>query len=184
MCDEGRDKTVRSSLVTASSEPKTLCTRYWLLLSMLIIRRFEPKDAAAVSALVRYTMQVSNSGDYPLARLLPLIDYFSPAKVLQLSRERICLVAEIVGELVGTAALDGSEICTFFVYPTYQGQGIGAKLLCSLEAIALEQGLPLLTVDASLTGAAFYAKMGYQRTGRDKEGAAGKQIGLEKRLIK
>ncbi|NJR31527.1 MAG: hypothetical protein HC778_00005, partial [Chamaesiphon sp. CSU_1_12] len=88
---------------------------------MLTIRNFEPKDAPAVSALVRYTMQVSNSSDYPLVRLLPLIDYFSPEKVLQLSRERVCLVAELAGELVGTAALDGTELATFFVYPRIPG---------------------------------------------------------------
>lgn len=147
-----------------------------------MIRRFEPKDAAAVSALVRYTMQVSNSGDYPLARLLPLIEYFSPEKVLQLSRERIWLVAEVDQQIVGSAALEESELCTFFVHPTYQGQGIGAQLLQALEQIATERQIPMLTVDASLTGAAFYMKMGYQRTGRDKEGTAGKQIGLAKRL--
>lgn len=149
---------------------------------MLTIRNFEPKDAAAVSALVRYTMQVSNSSDYPLVRLLPLIDYFSPEKVLQLSRERVCLVAEIAGEVVGTAALEGTELATFFVYPEYQGRGIGAQLLHALERVALARNITTLTVDASLTGAAFYAKMGYRKTGADREGTAGKQIGMAKRL--
>jgi GNAT superfamily N-acetyltransferase len=149
---------------------------------MLLIRRFVPKDAAAVSALVRYTMQISNSGDYPLVRLLPLIEYFSPEKVLQLSRERIWLVAEIDQQIVGSAALEENEVCTFFVHPTYQGQGIGAQLLQALEKIAAERNIPVLTVDASLTGAPFYSKMGYQPTGRNKEGSAGKQIGLEKRI--
>jgi GNAT superfamily N-acetyltransferase len=149
----------------------------------ITIRKFTPQDAPAVSALVRYTMQVSNSGDYPLARLLPLIDYFSPEKVFQLSRERIWLVAEIDGKIVGSAALEGSELCTFFVDPAYQRQGIGARLLQTLERLAAERGVPALMVDASLTGVEFYTKMGYRRTGQDKEGAAGKQIGLEKQII-
>ena len=43
----------------------------------LIIRRFEPTDAAQVSALIGYTMRMSNSSDYSLDRLQPLIDYFT-----------------------------------------------------------------------------------------------------------
>jgi predicted N-acetyltransferase YhbS len=149
---------------------------------MIAIRAFEPRDADAVSALIRRTMGESNSHDYPLDRLQPLIDYFSPEKVLRLGQERVCLVAESDQLLVGTAALEGAELATFFVLPEYQRLGIGAQLLAALEEQARAQGHSRLTVDASLTGAAFYARMGYLRTGVDREGSAGPQIGMEKRL--
>lgn len=149
---------------------------------MVRIREFNAADAEAVSALIRHTMRVSNSGDYPLERLQPLIDYFSPAKVLQLSDERICLVAEIEQRIVGTVAIEDHALCTFFVHPTYQGQGIGAQLLNQIEQLAVAQGIKQLTVEASITGAPFYHKMGYRPTGRDKEGTAGKQIGMEKQF--
>jgi GNAT superfamily N-acetyltransferase len=149
---------------------------------LVVIRIFEPADAEAVSALIRRTMRESNSRDYQLARLQPLIDYFSPEKVQRLSQERVCLVAEANGQLIGTAALEGAELATFFVLPEYQGQGIGTQLLAAIEQHALMQGITHITVESSLTGAAFYAKMGYLRTGVEREGTAGVQIGMEKQL--
>jgi GNAT superfamily N-acetyltransferase len=150
--------------------------------SIVIIRTFEPRDAEAVSALIRRTMRESNSRDYPLDRLQPLIDYFSPEKVLRLGRERVCLVAEVDRLPIGTAALDGAELATFFVLPERQGQGIGAQLLAAIEAHARALGIARLTVDASITGAAFYARMGYLRSGTEREGTAGVQIRMEKLL--
>ena len=127
-------------------------------------------------------MRESNSRDYPPDRLQPLIDYFSPEKVRRLGQERVCLVAEVNGLLIGTAALEGAELATFFVLPKYQGQGIGRRLLAEIEELARTQGLTHITVDASITGAAFYARMGYLRTGVERAGTAGMQIGMEKQL--
>jgi GNAT superfamily N-acetyltransferase len=149
---------------------------------MVAIRRFEPRDAARVSAVIRETMAVSNSGDYPPERLRPLIDYFSPEKVALLAAERDCLVAEEDGRLVGTIGLDGAELVTFFVLPAYQGRGIGARLLAAIEELARARGVARVTVDSSITGERFYASRGYARTGASFEGTAGPQIGMEKHL--
>ncbi|HET9221150.1 MAG TPA: GNAT family N-acetyltransferase [Roseiflexaceae bacterium] len=150
---------------------------------MVVIREFAPQDGEAVSALIRHTMRVSNSHDYPLARLQPLMDYFSPDKVRQLNQERLCLVAEISGQLIGTIGLEGTELVTFFVHPEHQGKGIGKQLLTAIEECGRAQGITRITVDSSLTGAVFYARMGYERTGVEREGTAGPQIGMEKRLV-
>jgi GNAT superfamily N-acetyltransferase len=149
---------------------------------MIQIRRFESADAKAVSNVIRTTMRISNSADYPMERLQPLIDYFSPAKVEQLSHERDCLVAVEEGEILGTAALEGDELVTFFVDPQHQGRGIGSALLKEIEAIALHHGRRELKVDASLTGTAFYERHGYARTGRIWENTAGPQISMRKQL--
>lgn len=142
-----------------------------------------PRDAEAVSALIRHTMRVSNSRDYPLARLQLLMGYFSPEKVLLLSKERQCFVAEADQRVIGTAALEETELVTFFVHPDHQGQGIGARLLAAIEGRARDLGVARITVDASITGAAFYARMGYRRTGVERDGTAGPQIGMEKQLL-
>jgi GNAT superfamily N-acetyltransferase len=169
---------------------------------MVTIREFEPRDAQAVSSVIRHTMAVSNIDDYAIERLQPLMNYFSPEKVLLLSHERLCLVAEdhgqdeAVGEendeendeekdkaqVVGTIALEGAELCTFFILPEYQGLGIGSQLLTAIETMALAAGIAAIHMDASLTGVAFYEKRGYQRTGVDVEGTAGMQVGMVKRL--
>jgi predicted N-acetyltransferase YhbS len=150
--------------------------------SIVVIREFAPQDGEAVSALIRHTMRVSNSQDYPLARLQPLMDYFSPDKVRRLNQERLCLVAQINGQVIGTIGLEGDELVTFFVHPDHQGLGIGKQLLAAIEERARAQGTKAIRVDSSLTGAAFYARMGYERTGVDRDGTAGTQIGMVKRL--
>ena len=148
----------------------------------MIILNFEPKDAAAVSFVIRRTMRVSNSSEYSLKRLMPLIEYFSPEKVLLLNRERHCLVAKIDNQVVGTVAVEGTALVTFFVLPEYQRRGIGARLLQAVENVAVEKEIRLLKLEASVTGTPFYEKFGYRRTGFIKEGTAGKQIELEKTL--
>ena len=149
---------------------------------MVQIRKFRPSDGKAVSNVIRTTMRISNAADYEMERLQPLIDYFSPAKVEQLSYERDCLVAVEEEEIIGTAALEDDELVTFFVEPQHQGRGIGSALLEEIEAIARRYGRLELKVDASLAGTAFYERHGYKRTGRVLEGTAGPQISMRKQL--
>lgn len=146
------------------------------------IRPYRLTDADAVSGIIRRTMHVSNSADYPLEQLQPLIDYFSPAKVEQINRTRTCLVAEANGQLVATAGLEDDEIVTFFVLPEQQGRGIGSALLQKLEAYARGQEIAELKLHASLTGAPFYARHGFQPTGEVMDGTAGPQISMRKQL--
>ena len=146
------------------------------------VREFEPKDAVAVSDVIRQAMRVTNSKDYSMEILAPLIEYYSPEKVLLLGKERICLVAEIDSQIVGTAALEKSELCTFFVRPDFQGKGIGSLLLKAIENIAAENKIKKIEFSSSLSAVSFYEKMGYRKNGLDKEETAGRQIGMEKSL--
>ena len=150
--------------------------------SRVKIREYRSADAAGVSRVIRTTMRISNSADYPMDRLQPLIDYFSPENVEALNRERVCFVAEHTEEIVGTGGLEGDELVTFFVLPDRQRSGIGSALLAAIEGSALERGLSWLRVGSSLAGATFYERQGYQRTGEILEGSAGLHISLIKRL--
>jgi GNAT superfamily N-acetyltransferase len=149
---------------------------------MVKIRPYQSSDARSVSELIRRTMRISNSADYPLVRLQPLIDYFSPEKVDKLGQERACFVAEAQGEILGTGALEGDEVVTFFVSPEQQGCGVGSLLLEAVEQVACERGLREVRVGASLAGAPFYQKRGYEPTGEMLEGAAGAHVAMRKRL--
>ena len=148
----------------------------------VVVRAFEPADANAVSALIATTMRRSNARDYPLDRLEALIAYFTPEKLVQLARERECLVALTGDRIIGTAAREGGELLTFFVHPDHQGRGVGARLLAPLEASARAAGLRLLRVEASVTGTPFYERCGYRRTGELLEATAGVHVALVKPL--
>ena len=149
---------------------------------MVLIREFEPKDAEAVSYVIRQTMKTSNHEDYSPEILQPLIDYFSPEKILQLNRERFCLVAEADNKIVGTAAIEEAELLTFFVLPEYQKRGIGRKLLEEIENFAKRGGIKTIHVDSSVTGQNFYENSGYRKTGVEKTATAGRQIEMVKNL--
>ena len=151
---------------------------------MTIIREFSPPDAPAVSEIVRLTMAASNASDYSIERLRPLIDYFSADKISMLNRERFCVVAELDGRIVGTAALEGDHIQTFFVHPDRQRLGIGPRLLAAIEKTAAARGLTRLFVEASLSGADFYERHDYVRTGNVIEGTAGTHIEMQKTIIR
>ena len=127
-------------------------------------------------------MRVSNTSDYGLDRLQPLMDYFTPEKVEQINRDRSCFVAEIDTSVVGTAALEGEYLVTFFVEPKFQRLGIGAALLEKVENAARQHGLHCLSVHSSLAGASFYEAMGYERTGATVEGTAGPHIEMVKEI--
>ncbi len=151
-------------------------------MSTVLIRSYATSDAAAVSDVIRTTIRVSNAADYSAEMLQPLINYFTPAKVQQLSQERACLVAEQAGKLVGTAALDADKVVTFFVHPNYQGIGVGSALLAALEAAAKARQQVQLTVEASLTGVGFYERRGYRRCGDELIGTAIPRVPMGKEL--
>jgi putative acetyltransferase len=146
------------------------------------VREFQPADARAVSDVIGRTMRESNGADYAPEILAPLIEYFAPAKVLLLAQERICLVAEIDKKIVGTIALEGAELCTFFVHPDFQRKGVGTRLLKALEETALKNGIKIISLATSLTAVSFYEKTGYRKNGIEIEETAGRQIGMEKIL--
>ena len=147
-----------------------------------VIREFQTNDARPVSDVIRAAMRASNSADYPPEILAPLIEYFSSRKVLRLADERTCLIAEVEKKIVGTVALEDSELKTFFVHPDFQRQRIGTLLLESIERFARIRKIKKITFASSLTAAPFYEKMGYRKRGREIESAAGRQIRMEKKI--
>ena len=131
---------------------------------MIQIRRLEEKDAEAVSALISETMRISNSRDYPpeLLRGMP------PEKVIERSGWTHFYVAEDGEELVGCGAIgpywgktDESSLFTIFVRPDRQGQGVGRRIVETLEADEFALRAKRIEIPASITGLPFYQKMGY-----------------------
>ncbi len=139
---------------------------------MIRIRRIEEQDAEAVSALISAAMPISNSRDYPpeLLRGLP------PEKVIERSNWTHFYVVEDGEEIVGCGAIgpywertDESSFFTIFVRPDRQGQGIGRRIVETLEADEFALRARRIEIPASITGLPFYQKMGYSfKPGHEK----------------
>ena len=78
-------------------------------------------------------------------------------------------VVEIDGEIVGCGAigpywdsLTESSLFSIFVDPRFQGQGIGRKIIETLEQDEFFKRADRIEVPASMSAIPFYRKMGYE----------------------
>lgn len=134
----------------------------------MIARRFEEKDAEAVSQLIRTTIEISNKKDYPAELMDELIQTETPEHVLGRAGWTHMYVIEDEGKIVGCGAIgpywgkeDESSLFTIFVLPEYQGKGVGRKIMETLEADEYFLRARRIEIPASVTGVPFYLRMGY-----------------------
>lgn len=132
------------------------------------IRRFKEEDAKEVSDLIRKTILISNTKDYPKDLMDALIETETPEHVLQRASWTHFYVVVDEQQIVGCGAIgpywgkeDESSLFTIFVLPEYQGQGIGRAIIDTLEKDEYFLRAHRIEIPASITGVPFYLKMGY-----------------------
>jgi N-acetylglutamate synthase-like GNAT family acetyltransferase len=133
-----------------------------------VIRRAVPEDAAAISALVRRTVRISNVADYPAAAVELIVANFASDKIAQRMTERDIFVCQVDGHIVGTIALGRDRLRTLFVEPGLQGSGLGARLVAHLEAHARQAGVAALSLSSSLTARGFDERLDYRMIRREE----------------
>lgn len=125
------------------------------------IRPAQAGDAAGISRVIIRALRETNAKDYTPDIIARVELSFSPAAVERLIDQREVFVAEMGHRVVGTASLDGHALRTMFVLPDVQGRGIGRLLVQRIERVARERQLAILTVPATVTAEAFYARLGF-----------------------
>ena len=151
------------------------------------IRRFQESDAAAVSELIRTTLQITNSRDYPPEIINALIERETPDHILQRASWTHFYVAEADSEIIGSGAIgpywdkqDESSLFTIFVRPDCQGKGVGKAIVETLERDPFALRAKRIEIPASITGLPFYLKMGYSYKNRIAEPDEERLYRLEK----
>ena len=132
------------------------------------IRRFKQEEAKEVSDLIRETIRISNTKDYPLQLMELLIESETPEHVLERASWTHFYVAVDDGKIIGCGAIgpfwgkeDESSLFTIFVLPGYQGKGVGRAIINTLEKDEFFLRAKRIEIPASITGVPFYLKMGY-----------------------
>ncbi|MGM4988655.1 GNAT family N-acetyltransferase [Tardiphaga sp. 841_E9_N1_2] len=125
------------------------------------IRPAQAGDAAGISRVIIRALRETNAKDYTPDIIARVELSFSPAAVERLIDQRDVFVAEMDNRVVGTASLDGQALRTMFVLSDVQGRGIGRLLVQRIERVARERQLAILTVPATVTAEAFYARLGF-----------------------
>lgn len=132
------------------------------------IRRFEKKDAKAVSALIAYTLRTTNRADYSEEYLEKDIQCLQPENLISRAEVQHFYVAEDDSRIVGCGSIgsywgkeDESSLFTIFVHPDQQGKGLGQSIIETLEQDEYALRAKRIEIPASITGLPFYLKMGY-----------------------
>ena len=132
------------------------------------IRSFEETDARPVADMISRTLQISNSRDYLPETIRELILHQQPEDILMRASWTHFYVAEEDGVILGCGAIgpyyrreDESSLFTFFVRPESQRQGIGRRIMETLEKDEYFLRARRVEIPASVTGLPFYLKMGY-----------------------
>ena len=126
-----------------------------------VLKPATPDHAEGIGRVIRDAIETVNAKDYPPAEIERLVKNFTTMKVSRMLSERRTLVALAGSDIVGTGALQGSEVKSVFVSPALQRSGIGTLLVTEIEAMALREGLDTLDVSSSLSAARFYSALGY-----------------------
>jgi len=132
---------------------------------MVKIRDAFVSDADALSVLIVDVLYASNLDDYGPENIARVASHFTPDGVRTMLANRETIVAELGGEIVGTAGIgpasthDGKSIRTFFVNPNMQGKGIGRALFETL--MKRVEATELVSVRSSIAAEPFYATLGF-----------------------
>jgi len=134
----------------------------------LSIRKFDKNDATTVSNIICRNFLEVNIKDYSKREMEELSKIYNCDKVLQISDYAHMYVACIDKKIVGCGAIssfwgkqDESILLTIFVLPELHGNGIGRKIIETLESDEYFLRAKRIEIPASITACDFYKKMGY-----------------------
>lgn len=134
----------------------------------MLIRLIKEKDYEEVSALIIRTLREVNIRDYPKEYIENDVCLLQSANIKERSTWTHFYVACDGEKIVGCGAIgpywgktDESSLFTIFVLPEYHGQGIGKKIIETLEKDEFFLRAKRIEIPASITATPFYIKMGY-----------------------
>jgi ribosomal protein S18 acetylase RimI-like enzyme len=153
--------------------------------------RIEPLRAAdAGEALtVQRAAYVAEAQRYGAPRIPPLVETLDELRA-DLADPRVVglgawLGPRLVGSVRGRPSGERMEVVRLAVAPDMQGNGVGRRLLCAVEAAAPQQVrvLWLVTGADSQGNLRLYARAGYLRVSETADTAGVRLVLLERRLV-
>ncbi|MGB6241032.1 MAG: GNAT family N-acetyltransferase [Castellaniella sp.] len=137
----------------------------WLVTPPTQIRHFHPRDAGALAQLLHESVRQLGIKGYSQAQ----VQAWSPSPVsARQFHERVSDGRKVLIAVSPDDAPQGFiELCSnghidcFYCHPHSAGMGVGTALYATLESIARNEGMPVLTVDASETARQFFLNQGF-----------------------
>ena len=134
----------------------------------LIVRRFNQEDADELAFMIADTLRLINGKDYSEEFIEKTIEELTPNELIARSEWMHLYVVLLDEKIVGCGGIGaywGSEtessLFNIFVSACHQGQGIGRKIIETLEKDEYFLRAKRIEIPASITALKFYQKMGY-----------------------
>lgn len=154
-------------------------------------RRFEDEDAEGVHSLIIRNFKEVNIKDYGEKAIDELVKTHDVDWVRQVASFAHMYVFLHEDKIVGVGSISSfwgskteSILLTVFVLPEYHGKGIGRKIIQTLEQDGVFLRADRIEIPASITGAEFYRKLGYDYKNGIKELDGEGHYRLEKFRVK
>ncbi|MBV9926324.1 MAG: GNAT family N-acetyltransferase [Acidobacteria bacterium] len=134
---------------------------------MLNIRRARQEDKEAIWRVHGRAIRETCAGHYSADVIEIWAGRLRPEKYAEAIDRYEFFVAEVGGEVVGYGELgqETGEVQGLYVSPGVKGQGVGWKLLSTLEERARAYGLKSLSLTSSLNAVSFYERAGFRAVG-------------------
>lgn len=152
----------------------------------VIMRIAEPQDADSLRELISETIDICYFRIYPQEAIDYFKEYHNLPKIVNDISKGHCLILDAGEEFIGTGTLLGSNARRVFVKPAYQNMGFGKRIMYGLEEHAMEKGIKVIDLDASLVAYTFYKALGYETQTEDtipvKNGQGLRYYKMDKKL--
>lgn len=136
--------------------------------SGISIRPYRAGDEEEISALVAYTMPISNGKDYSPEYIEAIIREHSPGFFAEQAKTGHFYAAFDGEKMIGCGGIteyrgstSESYLMSIFVLPEYQGRGVGRRIMETLEKDVFFVRARRTELAASITAVDFYRKLGY-----------------------
>jgi GNAT superfamily N-acetyltransferase len=129
----------------------------------MLIRAAVATDVEGIMATHVAAIRQICSAAYEPAEISAWISGSTPQRYLQPIAENLFLVALLEQAVVGFGELDvrTGEVLAIFVDPAHVGQGMGRRLLQTIETSAARHGVRRLHLQATLNAIGFYQAHGF-----------------------
>lgn len=127
------------------------------------VRAAGPEDAAAIWQVHRESIRMLCRADYSPEQIEAWTSGLGPDLYVRSMAEHQeeMWIAEKDASPVGFGGRRRDEITAVYVVPEVARRRVGSKILKTLEAAAVQDGVQELWLDASLTAVPFYQRQGY-----------------------
>ena len=145
---------------------------------MITLTTYSDKYAEAISRIIIHNLMEINSKDYGIEFCKNSAKDFTVDRIKEDFNKRAKVFVALENDtVIGTAGLDKSwynddgeyYILSVFVDVAHHKQGIGRMLMQKVEEFAREINAKKLVIPASIAGAEFYHKLGYEYSNGQKE---------------